>query len=141
MGILNKVSDKLNWRKIKVVGGDLVVGEWDFNGGMMTADPATGNADCVVLPGNVKKISIKTQEDVKDLAKTLGFTIAGSVLLGGLVGGPLGAVAGYFAAGNRKEVCILVELKDNRKFLAVMDQRIYQQVLGYSMNSTSFETD
>ena len=136
MGIIDKVTDKLNWRKVKVLGGDIMAGEWDFNGGMMTADPSTGNCDCVVLNGSVKKVSIQTQESTKDLAKTLGLTIAGGVIFG-----PLGAIAGYFAGGNRKEVCVLIELTDGRKFLAVLDQRIYQQVLGFSMSSPSFDFD
>jgi hypothetical protein len=136
MGILDKVTEKLNWRKVKILGGDLQAGDWDFNGGMMTADPATGNSECVPLCGEIKKLSIQTQESSKDLAKTLGLTIAGGILFG-----PLGAIGGYFAGGDRKSVCVLVELKDGRKFLAVMDQRIYQQVLGFSMNHASFDFD
>jgi hypothetical protein len=123
--ITDKVSDSLNWRRIKVIGGDI---EWDFNGGMLTADPASGNADVISLMGEIKKLTVQTEESVKDLAKTLGFTIAGAVLLG-----PFGAVAGYFAGGRRKEVCILTELKDGRRFVAIMDQRIYQQMLGLQM--------
>lgn len=136
MGIIDKVTEKLDWRKVKVLGGDIMAGDWDFNGGMMTADPASGNCECIVLNGAVKKLSVQTQETTKDLAKTLGLTIAG-----GVVFGPLGAIAGYFAGGNRKEVCVLIELEDGRRFLAAMDQRIYQQVLGFSMSSPSFDFD
>lgn len=132
MGFFDKlkkdVGDTLDWRKVKVVAGDLAAGEWDFNGGMMTPDPASGLADCISLMGEIDSVQVQTQESVKDLAKTLGLTIAGGVLLG-----PLGAIAGYFAGGSRKEVCCLIKLKDGKKFLAVMDQRIYQQVLGLSM--------
>jgi hypothetical protein len=127
--ISGKIKETLDWRKVKIVGGDLSAGDWDFNGGMMTPDPASGLVDCVNLAGDIQKLQVQTQESVKDLAKTLGFTIAGGLLFGG----PLGAVAGYFAAGNRKEVCVLCELKDGRKFVAIMDQRIYQQMLGLSM--------
>lgn len=140
MGFFDKMSDKVsdtfNWRKVKVLGGDIQAGDWDFNGGMMTADPATGNFECVTLVGEVKKLAIQTQENTKDLAKTLGLAIVGGVLLG-----PLGAIGGYFAGGSRKEVCVLIELNDGKKFLAVMDQRIYQQVLGFSMSSPTFEFD
>lgn len=128
MGIMDKISDTLNWRKIKVIGGDVPAGEWDFNGGMLTADPATGISDVISLMGEIRKLTVQTQESVKDLAKTLGLTVAGLALMG-----PFGAVAGYFAGGSRKEVCILCELKDGRKFIAVMDQRIYQQMLGLQM--------
>lgn len=132
MGFFDKISDKINdtldWRKVKVVGGDIPAGEWDFNGGMMTADPASGCADVISLMGEIKKLTIQTEESVKDVAKTLGLTIAGGLLLG-----PVGVVAGYFAGGKRKEVCVLCELKDGKRFLATMDQRIYQQMLGIQM--------
>ena len=127
-GIIDGFKEALDWRKIKVVGGDLAVGEWDFTGGMMTPDPKTGKVDCISLMGEITKLEIQTQDSVKDLGKTLGFTIAG-----GLLAGPFGAVAGYLAGGNRKEVCVLCELKDGKKFVAIMDQRIYQQMLGLSM--------
>lgn len=133
MGIMDKVNDALNWKKIKVIGGDLPAGEYDFNGGMLTADPAMGRADVISLMGEIKKLTVQTQESVKDLAKTLGFTIAGAVLMG-----PFGAVAGYFAGGSRKEVCVLCELKDGKRFVAVMDQRIYQQMLGLQMMDHEF---
>lgn len=126
--IKKEVSDTLDWRKVKVVAGDLQAGEWDFNGGMMTPDMSTGLAECVSLMGNIDSITVQTQENVKDIAKTLGLTVAGGVLFG-----PLGAIAGYFAGGNRKEVCALIKLKEGKQFLAVMDQRIYQQCVGLSM--------
>lgn len=132
MGILGKISDKISdsfdWRKVKVVGGDIPAGEWDFNGGMMTPDPTSGLSDVISLMGEIKNLTIQTEESVKNVAKTLGLTIAGGILLG-----PLGVVAGYFAGGNRKEVCVLCELKDGKKFLATMDQRIYQQMMGIQM--------
>lgn len=132
MGFFDKVKkevgDKLDWRKLKVIAGDLHACEWSFNGGMLTPDPATGRDDCVPLMGEISSLEIQTQESVKDLAKTLGLTVAGGVLFG-----PLGAIAGYFVGGDRKEVCVLVKLKDGRKFLAVMDQRIYQQVVALSV--------
>lgn len=133
MGFFDKikkdVSDTLDWRKVKVVAGPGVYhGEWDFNGGMMTPDPASGEVDCIALMGQIESLTVQTEESVKDLAKTLGLTVAGGVLLG-----PLGAIAGYFAGGSRKQVCVLVKMKDKKQFLAVMDQRIYQQMMALSM--------
>ena len=132
MGFFDKlkkdVTDSLDWKKIKVIAGDLHACEWDFNGGMMTPDPQTGHSECVSLMSEIDSLTIQTQDSVKDLAKTLGLTVAGGVLLG-----PVGAIAGYFASGSRKEVCVLVKMKDGKKFLAVMDQRIYQQMVALSM--------
>ena len=129
VGNLKKdVTNQLDWRKVTILAGDFSTGKWDFNGGMMTPDPALGIVECVSLYGDIESLKVQTEESVKDLQKTLGFTI-----VGGLILGPLGAVAGYFAGGNRKEVCVLVRLKDERKFLANMDERIYQQMVGLSM--------
>lgn len=132
MGFFDKlkkdVEDTLDWRKVKVIAGDLHAGDWDFNGGMMTPDPESGRAECIALMGEIESVTIQTQDSVKDIAKTLGLTVAGGVFFG-----PLGAIAGYFAGGKRQEVCVLVKLKDGKKFLASMDKRIYQQVLGLSM--------
>ncbi len=36
--------------------------------------------------------------------------------------------------GNRKNVCAMCELKDGRKFLAVMDSKIFQQMLALTMS-------
>ncbi|MBX9573407.1 MAG: hypothetical protein K2X77_31190 [Candidatus Obscuribacterales bacterium] len=133
MGFFDKikkdVTDTLDWKKVKIVAGHGVYhGEWDFNGGMMTPDPASGEVDCIALMGQIESLTVQTEESVKDLAKTLGLTVAGGVLLG-----PLGAIAGYFAGGNRKQVCVMVKMKDKKQFLAVMDQRIYQQMMALSM--------
>ncbi len=127
--IKKEVNDTLDWKKVKIVAGkDVQHGEWDFNGGMMTPDPATGSAECISLMGEIVSVQIQTQENVKDMAKTLGLSVVGGVLFG-----PFGAIAGYFAGGNRKEVCAMIELKDGKKFLAVMDNRIYQQIMSLSM--------
>lgn len=127
--IKKEVEDTLDWRKIKIIASkDLWTGDWDFNGGMLTPDPASGRADCVPLMGEIDSIQLQTEESVKDIAKSVGLTVAG-----GLLFGPLGAIAGYFVAGNRKQVCALIKLKDGKTFLAVMDQRIYKQVLALSM--------
>ena len=82
MGFFDKmkkeVGDKLDWRKLKVIAGDLHACEWSFNGGMLTPDPETGRSDCVSLMGEIESLEIQTQESVKDLAKTLGLTVAGA---------------------------------------------------------------
>ncbi len=126
--IKKEVESTLDWKKVKILAGDFYAGDWDFNGGMMTPDVSSGRADCIALMGEIDSITIQTQESVKDLAKTLGLTVAGGVFFG-----PLGAIAGYFAGGDRKQVCVLVKLKEGKQFLAAMDQRIYQQMLALSM--------
>ncbi len=126
--IKKEVNDSLDWKKVKVLAGDIQHGDWDFQGGILTPDQSAGLTEGMSLAGEIQSVQIQTQENVKDLAKTLGLTVGGLMLLG-----PWGAVAGYIAAGNRKEVCALVVLKNGKKFLAQMDQRIYQQIMALSM--------
>lgn len=123
--IKKEVSDTLDWKKIKVIAGQgFYHGDWDFNGGMMMPEPVSGQVECIALMGEIESMNVQTEESVKDLAKTLGLTVAGGVLFG-----PLGMIAGYFAGGNRQQVCVAVKLRDGRQFLAMMDRRIYQQML------------
>lgn len=107
------VNNQLDWRKVNILGGDLATGKWDFNGGMMTPDPSTGLIECVSLYGEIEKLTVQTDETAKDWMKKLG------------------VAAGYLKGGSGKEVCVLVELTDGRKFLAQVDARIHQQMVAF----------
>jgi hypothetical protein len=108
---------------VKILGGDLQAGEWQFATGTLW-----GAFDQVSLVGEVKKVSLQTEESVKKLPEMAAWGLAGSLVLG-----PLGLVAGALMGGNKKEVCALCELKDGRKFLATMDSKIYQEILAMSL--------
>ena len=119
---INKIFDN-NGKKVKIIAGDLTQGEWEFEGGTLW-----GPFEQIEVAGKIAKVTQQTEESVKALSETLGWGLAGA-----LVFGPLGALAGVVLGGNRKEICALVELKDNRKFLAVMDPKVYQKFLACSM--------
>ncbi len=123
MDVFRKIEKQLDWKKVKVIGGDLEAGAWDFAGDSIVLNPFT----TVVLQSNIKDLKVQTEQSMKDLPKTVGMTLAGSLF------GPLGAMAGFIAAGHKKEICLLCELKDGRKFLAIMDNRVYQQFLALSL--------
>jgi len=110
--------------KVKILGGDLTEGEWEYSRGTLW-----GPFEHIELRGAVKRVQPQTEESVKKLAETLGWGLAGMVVMG-----PLGAVAGAFLGGNRKQVCALIELNDDRKFLATMDSKIYQEILAASLS-------
>jgi hypothetical protein len=112
--------------KVKVMAGDFTPGDWEFKGGILW-----GAFDQINLVGDVKSSTLQTEESVKKLSETLGWGLAGAVIFG-----PMGLLAGLVMGGNKKEVCALTELKDGRKFLAVMDAKIYQQILGYSLSKS-----
>jgi hypothetical protein len=117
---LEKIFDN---KGVKVLAGDIDAGDYEFNMGALW-----GAFETVHLQGEIKSLTLQTEESVKKVAGTLGWGLAGSLVLG-----PVGMLAGLALGGNRKEVCALCELNDGRKFLATMDSKIYQQMLALSM--------
>jgi len=108
---------------VKVLAGDIAAGDWEFSTGTLW-----GPFDQIDLPGKLKHVELQTEESVKKVSETLGWGLAG-----GLIFGPTGFLAGILLGGNKKEVCALCELKDGRRFLAVMGNKTYQQILAISM--------
>lgn len=120
---LNKLKKLVDENKINVLGGDVAQGEWQYE-----SDTLWGPFEQIELHGHVKTVTMHTEESAKNLAHTLGWSVAGAMVLG-----PAGAIAGLFLGGNRKQVCAMIELKDGRKFLATMDSKIYQQMLALTL--------
>lgn len=121
MDSLTKIFDA---KKVKVLAGDIPPGDWEYNGGVLW-----GGFDQINITSDLTKIEVKTEESAKHLAQTLGWAIAGSLVMG-----PLGLLAGATMGGNRKNVCAMCELSDGRKFLAIMDSKIFQQMLAATMS-------
>lgn len=120
MGVFQKIFDN---NKVKVLAGDIQPGDWEYNLGTLW-----GAFDQVQLTGEIKKVTLQTEESVKKLPEMVGWGLAGSMLLG-----PTGLLAGLILGGNKKEVCALCELKDGRKFIATMDTKVYQQLLAMEL--------
>ncbi len=122
---MDSVAKFFDNKKVKVLAGDIHQGDWEFNGGVLW-----GGFDQINIGADLVKIEVKNEESAKNIAQTLGWAIAGNIVLG-----PLGLLAGAAMGGNRKNVCAMCELKDGRKFLAVMDSKIFQQMLALTMSA------
>src|SRR5689334_2356445 len=96
---LNKLKKLVDENKINVLGGDIAQGEWQYE-----SDTLWGPFEQIELHGHVKTVTMHTEESAKNIAHTLGWGLAG-----GLVLGPAGAIAGVIFGGNRKQVCAMVE--------------------------------
>lgn len=72
---------------------------------------------------NLAELEIASEENVKKMAGTVGWGIAG-----GLVLGPVGLLAGLLMGGKKKEVTFVAKFKDNRKMLATTDNKTYLQI-------------
>jgi len=119
---MDSVTKLFDNKKVKILAGDVSAGDYEYNGGILW-----GGFDQINLATELAKIDVKTEESAKNIAQTLGWGAAGMLL------GPLGMLAGLTLGGNRKNICALCELKDERKFLAVMDSKIYQQLMALTM--------
>ncbi len=119
MDTLGKI---FNNNKVKILGGDVATGEWEYSMGTLW-----GAFEQIELRSDVKSVTPQTEESVKKLPEAAAWGLLGLAL------GPMGLLAGVVFGGNRKSVCALIELTDGRKFLAVMDSKIYQEVLGMSI--------
>jgi hypothetical protein len=117
-------------KRLNVIAGDIPEGLWEYDNGVLYKDRDIGKAATATfdLMGLLSNVSLQTEQSVKKLSGTLGWGLAGAVALG-----PIGMLAGLVMGGNRKEVCALCDLKDGRKFLATMDNKIFQQLLALSM--------
>jgi len=83
----------------------------------------TSSKEEIKLSANIERIEIMTEEKAKSFLGSAGLGI-----VGGLVFGPIGALAGILAGGNKREVCFACYLKDGRKFMAITDPKTYQKL-------------
>lgn len=72
----------------------------------------------------IEELEAASEENVKRLGGTVGWGIAGGVLLG-----PVGLLAGLIAGGRGKDVTFVCKLKDGRKFMATAPSDVYTKLL------------
>lgn len=71
----------------------------------------------------IEELETASEESVKRLGGTVGWGIAGGVLLG-----PVGLLAGLLAGGRGKDVTFVCKLKDGRKFMATAPSDVFTQI-------------
>lgn len=119
--------------KVKVVAGDVASGNWELRGSRLTqpAVPPKAAGESVDLAGNIRRLDLKDMIGKDNFEPFVGAGIG--ALLGfrilGLLGAAAGALAGHMLTRNGPEVSVTCELKDGRKFIAVMAPETYQQLV------------
>jgi hypothetical protein len=73
----------------------------------------------------VDSVQAATQENMKRMAGSVGWGI-----VGGLALGPVGALAGVLAGGNKKEITFLCFFRDGRQFVGITDASTYAALAG-----------
>ncbi len=72
-----------------------------------------------------------TEENQKSLMAKVGWSVVGGVLTGGI-----GAIAGFVFGGNKKEITFIAELTEGRKFIgSTKDTKLFQRLCGYALKN------
>jgi hypothetical protein len=112
--------------KINVHAGDFHKGKGSqFLNGFLLAD--TGKRNWIGNPKweriaakEFETLEVASEENVKRLGGTVGWGVAGAVLLG-----PVGLLVGLLAGGKKKEVTFILRLQDGRKILASTNSKCF----------------
>jgi len=73
-----------------------------------------------VTTDQIGSLEVASEESVKRFGGTVGWGIAGALVLG-----PIGAMAGLLTGGRGKDVTFICKLKDGRKFLATVPSKTF----------------
>ncbi|EGQ8129878.1 MULTISPECIES: hypothetical protein [Vibrio] len=89
--------------------------------------PFQTTGECV-LGSRIKSIDAASEESVKKIGGTLGWSV-----VGGAIAGPVGLLAGALLGGKGKDVTFVAELDDGRKFMGTVDNKSFTKLKAESM--------
>lgn len=72
---------------------------------------------------DIEEIDLASEESVKKIGGTVGWGVAGAVVLG-----PAGMLAGLLLGGKKKEVTFVCRFKDGKKLLATVDSKTWKKI-------------
>ena len=110
--------------KIKVHAGDFLEGDNQYSFGSLILKTKEHNFLGETIPiTELELVDIASEENVKKLGGTVGWGVAGAVILG-----PVGLLAGLLLGGKKKEVTFIAKFKDGRKLLATTDNKTFTKL-------------
>jgi len=110
--------------KIQVHAGDFLKADGQFSfGNLFLKTEAHCFLGETIPVTTIETVEIATEENVKKLGGTVGWGIAGAVLLG-----PVGLLAGLLVGGRKKEVTFVARFKDGRKLLGTTDSKTFTKL-------------
>ena len=111
--------------KITVHAGDFIEGKGQISFGSMVLKTKEKNWVGEGIPfSDIDEIEKASEDAVKRVGGTLGWGVAGAVVLG-----PVGLLAGLLAGGRGKDVTFVAKLKDGRKLLATTDAKTFTKMV------------
>lgn len=84
-----------------------------------------------ILPSQIEKLELATEESVVSIGGAAGWGIAGSVLLG-----PIGLLAGLVLGGKGKDVTFICVFKDGRKFMGTASAGVFNDLKKHVLSSS-----
>ena len=112
--------------KLTILAGDFCVGkESRVFGSTFTIRKAGFWPRFETVPmSDLDTVDVASEESVKRLGGTIGWGVAGAVLLG-----PIGLLAGLLVGGQRKNVTFVARFQDGRRMLGTIDAKAYTNML------------
>lgn len=110
---------------IKVLAGDFLKGgDSNYSSGSFALKTEEHFWIGEIIPlDQLDTIDIATEESVKKIGGTVGWGVAGAVILG-----PVGLLAGLLLGGKKKEVTFVAKFKDGRKLMASTDSKTFTKL-------------
>ncbi|MDN3525633.1 hypothetical protein QWY79_10190 [Halomonas sabkhae] len=109
--------------KIKVHAGDFskINAQYTF-GSFVLNEPGKWTSTSY-SSNDIEVLEQASEENVKRLAGTAGWGVAGAALLG-----PVGLLAGLIGGGRGKDVTFVVKFSDGKKLLGTVDSKAYTKM-------------
>ena len=108
---------------IKVLAGDFPEGNWVCSNDSFTIRKKHSMVMETIPFTQLDTVNNATEESVKEVGGTVGWGVAGAVLLG-----PIGLLGGLLLGGNKKEVTFVAKFKDGRKLMASTDSKTFTKL-------------
>ena len=110
--------------KVKIHAGDFLSVDGSFMMGVLTLKTEKNKfAGESIMTTELETVELASEENVKRIGGTVGWGIAGGVVLG-----PVGLLAGLLLGGKKKEVTFVAKFKDGRKLLATTDNKTFTKL-------------
>jgi len=110
--------------RINVLAGDFIAGlEHQYVHGKFLMKKKGAFFREEILPSEMEKLELASEEAVVSIGGAAGWGLAGSVLLG-----PVGLLAGLVLGGKGKDVTFIVKFKDGRKFLGTASSKVFDEL-------------
>ena len=116
---------QVEYAEIDVHAGDFLNGEGMFKADsffLKTEANQEGQGEQIPIE-ELEAVEIATEESIKKIGGTIGWGVAGALILG-----PVGLLAGLLLGGNKKKVTFVAKFKDGRKLFASTDSKTYTKL-------------